>query len=112
MKGPPCHFHVTDNAVPTAMRGHRAISEPLMPLLKEELETFLTQDIIQKVTKPTPWVNPIVIAPKKNGIRHAVDFHNLNRYIIRPVYDAATPFQAARMILGMTEHCRAIHLQT
>ena len=44
------------------------------------------EDIIEKVTGPTPWLSPLVIAPKpKNpdGIRIRVDMRNTNKTIKR-----------------------------
>ena len=57
------------------------------------------QGIIRKVTEPTDWVHPIVIVPKKTGgIRLCVDFRQLNKSIVRPKFETATPFQAVRTI--------------
>ena len=64
MAGPACHFELKKDAVPVAFRGSRPVAEPLMPLLKKELDLLEQQDCIRKVSKPTPWVHPIVIAPK------------------------------------------------
>ncbi|KZS06702.1 Uncharacterized protein APZ42_029750, partial [Daphnia magna] len=77
MAGPPCHFQ----------------------LLKTELDSLEDQLVICKVVDPTAWVQPIVIAPKKDGgIRVCVDFTHLNNFIIRPKFETATPFQAVRTI--------------
>jgi hypothetical protein len=35
-----------------------------MPLLKKELDLLEQQDVVRKVSKPTAWVHPIVIALK------------------------------------------------
>ncbi|KZR98357.1 Uncharacterized protein APZ42_006266, partial [Daphnia magna] len=37
MVGPPCHFQLADGAIPSAMRGSRPVSIPLLPKLKTEL---------------------------------------------------------------------------
>jgi hypothetical protein len=71
----------------------------LLPKLKTELDSLEEQQIICKVTEPTAWVHPMVIAPKKDGgIRVCVDFTPLNAFIIRPTFETATPFQAVRSI--------------
>ena len=103
MTGPPCHLQLVDGAVPVAMRGSRPVSVPLLPRLKTELQNLENAEIIRKVTKPTAWVHPIVVVPKKNGdIRVAIDFRKLNRCIIRPNFETSTPFQDVRTIpVGM-----------
>ncbi|KZR99979.1 Uncharacterized protein APZ42_003928, partial [Daphnia magna] len=56
-------------------------------------------ELIRRVTEPTAWVHPMVLATKKDGsIRVCVDFTILNHKIIRPRFDTATPFQAVRTI--------------
>ena len=99
MNGPPCHFVLKDGAILVAMRGSRPFAVPLMPKLKEERDTLEEQGIIEQVTKPTAWVHPIVLVPKKkDSIRLCVDFRNLNKSIIRPTFETITPFQAVRTI--------------
>jgi hypothetical protein len=99
MAGPACHFELKKDAVPVAFRGSRPVAEPLMPLLKKELDLLEQQDVVRKVSKPTAWVHPIVIAPKSDGgIRVCGDFTILNKSIIRPHFETATPFQAVRTI--------------
>jgi hypothetical protein len=92
--GPACHFELKEGAVPVAFQGSRPVSEPLLPRLKKELNHFEEKKIVRKVTAPTAWVHPIVIATKKDGdIRLCVDFTILNDNIIRPRFYTATPFQ-------------------
>ncbi|EFX78076.1 hypothetical protein DAPPUDRAFT_246665 [Daphnia pulex] len=67
MAGPACHFELKKDAVPVAFRGSRPVAEPLMPLLKKELDLLEQQDVVRKVSKPTAWVHRIVIAPKSDG---------------------------------------------
>jgi hypothetical protein len=99
MRGAPCHFQLKDDAVPSSIRGSRPISVPLMPKVKRELDSLENQQVIAKVSEPTAWVHPIVIVPKADGeIRICGDFTSLNRCIIRPVFEAPTPFQAVRTI--------------
>jgi len=99
MRGPPCRFTLKEGAVPSAVWVSRPVAVPLMQKLKLELDSLEEQKIISKVTEPTVWVHPIVIVPKDNGgIRICGDFTSLNRWIIRPTFDAPTPFQAVRTI--------------
>ena len=63
------------------------------------MDQLEAQEIIRKVIEPTEWVHPIVLVPKKDGGIHlCVDFRNLNKSIVRPLFDANTPFQAVRTI--------------
>ena len=99
MRGPPCHFQLKEGAVPSAIRGSRPISVPLMPRVKQELDSLEDQGIVSKVPEPTLWVHPIVIVSKDDGgIRICGDFTSLNHCIIRPTFDSPTPFQAVRTI--------------
>ena len=99
LAGPPCHFELKEGATPVAMRGSRPVSVPLMPRLKEELDSLLEQGVIRKVDSPTAWVHPIVIEPKPcGGLRLCVDFRALNKHIVRPRFESQTPFQAVRII--------------
>ena len=99
MTGPVCHFKLKEGATPFALRGSRPVAVPLLPLLRTELDLLEAQDIIRKVVEPTEWVHQIVLVPKKDGgIRLCVDFRNPNKSIVRPLFDANTPFQAVRTI--------------
>ena len=83
LAGPPCHFELKEGATPVAMRGSRPVSVPLMPRLKEELDSLLEQGVIRKVDSPTAWVHPIVIEPKPcGGLWLCVDFRALNKHIV------------------------------
>ena len=95
MNGLPCHFVLKDGAISVAMRGSRPVAVPLMPQVKDELDTLEEQSIIEKLTKPTAWVHPIVLVPKRSGgIRLCVDFRNVKKSIVRPTFETTTPFQA------------------
>jgi hypothetical protein len=71
MIGPACHFVQKEGAAPIA-RGSRPVPEPLLLLLKEELQQLEDQGIIRKVTEPTDWVHPIVIVPEENRVDPAL----------------------------------------
>jgi hypothetical protein len=89
MASPACHFELKEGAIPAAIHGSRPVSVPLMPRLKQELGFLEKQEIIQRVTKSTARVHPMVLATNKDGgIRVCVDFTILNHNIIRPRFDS------------------------
>ena len=62
----------------------RKIPFALQGLVERKLKELLDQDIIEQVSGPTPWVSPVVCAPKKNGdIRLCVDMGRANRAVVR-----------------------------
>lgn len=65
MAGPPCRFHLKDDAQPVAMRGSRPVSVPLLPKVKAELDALEEANIIRRVSKPTAWVHPFLVTMKK-----------------------------------------------
>ena len=52
----------------------------LQKAVEKKLEELLQQEIIEKVSGPTPWVSPVVCAPKGNGkdIRLCTDMRRAN----------------------------------
>ena len=100
MKGETCRITLKEDAVPFSVSTARHVAEPLMPKVKDELDTLERSDVIVKVTEPTPWCHPIVVAPKKdpNKIRLCVDFRKLNQHVVRPRYMTRTPAQVVRRI--------------
>lgn len=85
MKRPPVKLHI-DTAVKPIAQQHRRIPFHLRPLVEQELEKLERQGVIKKVTGPTPWVFPMVIAekPKQPGkIRICIDTRMPNQAIKR-----------------------------
>ena len=56
-------------------QAHRRIPFSVRPKLEAELEKLEADDVIERVEKPTSWVSPVVITPKRssNEIRLNVD---------------------------------------
>ena len=74
---------VKENTVPVVMPDRR-IAISLRSKLKSELDKLESEGVIVKTTEPTPWVNQIVIVPKKNGeIRICIDPKELNKVLVR-----------------------------
>ena len=69
----------------------RRVPAALRDSLKNTLDDLVKQQIITPVTEPTPWINSIVVVPKKNGsLRICLDPKDLNRYIQRENYQLPT----------------------
>lgn len=63
----------------------------LQPKLKEELDRMEKLHVIEKITKPTNWVNSFVLVEKSNGsLRICLDPRNLNKAIKRPHFPYPT----------------------
>ena len=51
---------------------------------QEKLEELEDLDVIERVSTPTPWVSPVVIAPKGDGdIRLCIDMRRANEAVVR-----------------------------
>lgn len=62
----------------------RPVPFSLRDKIEKKLEELLEMDIIERAEGPTPWVSPIVAAPKPNGdIRLCVDMRQANSAILR-----------------------------
>lgn len=57
------HMHADESKAPIA-QPHRRILFHMRKTVKAELERLDQLDIIEKIDGPTPWVSPIVVAPK------------------------------------------------
>ena len=84
-------IHTDDNVTPVAQKARR------LPILMRqqvnaELDRLLDLDVIEPVTTPPTWVNPIVVVLKKdsNNIRMCVDMRAANVAIIREPYQIPT----------------------
>ena len=84
MKGVKVDLHV-DPAITPVAQAHRRIPFSVRPKLEAELEKLEADDIIERVEKPTSWVSPVVITPKRssNEIRLNVDMREANKAIPR-----------------------------
>lgn len=62
----------------------RKVALSLMPVLEKLLYDMEKDDIVQRVNYPTQWVNPLVLAKKKNGkLRICLDPFYLNQCILK-----------------------------
>ena len=100
MKGDPYHIKLKPNAVPINTGASRSVPEPLLPALKAELDSLVTQGIIAPISQATEWLHPMVVVHKKGngGIRICVDFRRLNEHVIRPTNPQPTPWETVRTL--------------
>ena len=68
----------------------RNIPRTYLPKLETEQERLLEGGYTKKVTWPTEWTSPILVAPEKGSddIRRCVDFRRLNRFSKREYYQS------------------------
>ena len=64
----------------------------------------LQKDIIERVDGPSPWVSPVVIAPKpgSDNIRLCVDMRQANTAILRERYPIPTVDEILEQLNGWT----------
>ena len=85
IKGVEAKIHIDSNMQPVA-QPHRRIPFHMRKKLEVELQRLEELDIIEKVHGPTPWVSPIVVAPKPKApeeIRICVDMRVPNQAVKR-----------------------------
>ena len=79
----------------------RRVPLALRDRLKKELERMEKQEVIEKVTEPTDWVNSLVVVEKPNGkLRICLDPRNLNKAVRRPHYTMPTLDDAVSKMAG------------
>ncbi|XP_033101277.1 uncharacterized protein LOC117104530 [Anneissia japonica] len=86
MKNTSVKLHIDENVLPVRQTTHRRIPFHQRKNLSECLDYLLDQDIIEPVTGPTPWINPIVLVSKPKqpgGMRLCVDMRAANKAISR-----------------------------
>ena len=94
LHGQTVNIKIDDAATPHCVTTLRRI-----PI--QELEKMENLGIIQRITKPTDWCSPIVIAPKKNGaIRLCVDLRRLNKAITRERFTIPTVEEVLGKVSG------------
>lgn len=79
------HIYADESKAPVA-QPHRRIPFHMRKKVEAELERLEQLDIIEKIDGSTPWVSPIVVAPKRKKpeeIRICVDMRQVNTAIKR-----------------------------
>ncbi|KAK2715086.1 hypothetical protein QYM36_009913 [Artemia franciscana] len=81
-----CKIFLKEGAIQTIQPPKR-VPFALQAKFKEELDRLESLGVIEKVTKPTQWVNSLVLVRKAGGsLRICLDSVDLNRAIERPHY--------------------------
>ncbi|KAI8487966.1 hypothetical protein Bbelb_344140 [Branchiostoma belcheri] len=85
-------YHITiDPKVEPVVHPPRRVPLELREKLKEQLDEMEQKGIISKVTRPTDWVNSIVVKEKPNGkVRICLDPRDLNNALKRNHYPTST----------------------
>ena len=79
------HLHINKDVQPSA-QPHRRVPFHVRKQLEEQLEIDERNGVIERVEGPTPWVSPVVMAPKPKQpgkIRMCVDMRQANKAIQR-----------------------------
>ena len=89
LKGTTAKLHVDKSVKPLAQK-HRRVPFHIRDQVEAELKKLEDFDIIERAEGPTPWVSPIVVVPKKTGIRICVDMRAANEAIERERHPVPT----------------------
>ncbi len=94
---------VIDESVTPVVHPPRSLPAAIRDKVKEELERLEKCGIITKVTKPTPWVNSLVVVKKKNNrVRICIDPRDLNKAVLREHYPMNSIEDIATRLRGST----------
>lgn len=72
-----------DETVTPVIQPLRRVPYNLRDKLEKKLDELESLDIIEKVNKPSAWVSPIVVVPKKDDVRLCIDMRRANEAVIR-----------------------------
>ena len=100
----PGEYHINvDHTVKPVVHPARRVPFALKEKLKAELNRMVSLGVIEKVDKPTDWVNSIVIVEKSNGdIRLCLDPKDLNRAVKREFSQMPTAEEIMSRMSGAT----------
>lgn len=82
-------LHIDKDIQPVA-QPQRRIPFHVRKDVEKEIQRLEKLDIIEKVEGPTPWVSPVVVVPKKSGVRLCVDMRAANKAIKREKHPMPT----------------------
>lgn len=86
-KFPQTHHITIDKSISPKIHPIRRVPLALHERLRNKLSDLEKRGVIRKVTKPTDWLNPLVIIEKPNGdLRLCIDSRDINKAIRREHY--------------------------
>ena len=81
------HITLQPDTKPFCIYTPRKIPHPLLPKVKQELDSMLEWGVISPVTAPTAWCSALVPVPKPSGdVRLCIDLTQLNRAVQREIH--------------------------
>ena len=103
LSGYQLKLHIDPEIKPVAQKPRR-IPYPLKEKVTKKINELLDLDIIEKVSGPTTWVSPAVIAPKpnKDDVRICVDMRCANEAIRREKLSIPTVDEVLEELNGST----------
>ena len=98
MSGPPMDIVLEPDAKPHRVYTARPIPYAYREQVKSQLDSMVSEGVIEPVSDPSDWCHPIVVVNKKGSSekRLTVDFQTLNRQVKRPTH----PMRNARDALS------------
>ena len=96
-------IHIDETVQPVA-QPHRRVPFHVRKQLEEQLEKDEQQGVIERVDGPTPWVSPIVVAPKRESgkVRVCIDMRQANKAIQRERHLTPTIKEIIKALNGAT----------
>ena len=95
-------LHIDPEVSPVAQKPRR-IPFHLRKKVEQKLLGLEQQNIIEKANRPTSWVSPLVVIPKKNGDIHlCVDIRMANKVIKREHHPVPTIDDLIHTLNGAT----------
>ncbi|MES9883587.1 MAG: RNase H-like domain-containing protein [Sedimenticola sp.] len=96
-----CKLHLKPDAVPV-INPPRRVPLAMKNRLKTELQVMEKNEVIARVTRPTDWVNSLVLIekPKSGNLRICLDPKMLNEALLRPHYPTRTLDDVVSQLAG------------
>lgn len=95
-------LHINPEVRPVA-QPIRRIPFNLRGAVESRIKELMDLDIIEPVNGPTPWVNPVVVAPKpKSDVRLCLDMRRANEAIVRERFPIPTVDEVLQGMNGST----------